>query len=153
MGTFDVGEKCSGRVINIYQGNLIVELAPGVIGRVLNGADEAGVNQGETVEVVVKQNDDQGIILDFVSVSKQPELNSTSTSKPWNGWKEIPAGHEQAMAAMVALRSHTDSFLGELTATRKEWEDAKRGSQQIYDSVTSSARKQCEDERQRYTSE
>lgn len=34
MGNFDVGERCSGRLINIYQGNLIVELEQGVIGRV-----------------------------------------------------------------------------------------------------------------------
>lgn len=153
MGDYSVGKKCSGRIINIYQGNLIVELEPGVIGRVLNGAEQAAVDQGAIVDVVVKQNDDQGILLDFVSVSKQPEVSADDVAKPWNNWKNIPAGHGQAMAAMLALRSHTDAFRGELTGARKEWEDAKNSSQQIYDSVTSSARKQCEDERQKYTSE
>ena len=71
MGDYSVGKKCSGRIINIYQGNLIVELEPDVIGRVLNGAEQATVDQGSIVDFVVKQNDDQGILLDFVSVSKQ----------------------------------------------------------------------------------
>lgn len=153
MGNYSVGEKCSGRIINTYQGNLIVELEPNIIGRILNGADRVSAEQGATVDVVVKQNDDQGILLDFVSVSKQPEVGANDTIKPWNNWKDIPAGHGQAMATMLALRSHTDAFRGELSGARKEWEDAKSSSQQIYDSVTSSARKQFEDEKSGFTSE
>lgn len=153
MGNYSVGEKCSGRIINIYQGNLIVELEQGIIGRVLNGAEQTSIEQSVTVDVVVKQNDDQGILLDFVSVSKQPEVGSGDAAKPWNNWKDIPAGHGQAMAAMLALRSHTDAFREELTGARKEWEDAKSSSQQIYDSVTSSARKQFEDEKSGFISE
>lgn len=153
MGNFDVGEKYSGRVINIYQGNLVVELTQDVIGRVLNGAEQAMVKQGEIIDVIVKQNDDQGIILDFVSVSKQSEINTVDAVKPWSNWKDIPAGHRQAMSAMVALRCHTDSFLRELTVARREWEEAKTSSQQIYDSITSSIRKQFEDEKHKYTSE
>lgn len=153
MGDYSVGKKCSGRIINIYQGNLIVELEPDVIGRVLNGAEQATVDQGSIVDFVVKQNDDQGILLDFVSVSKQPENSTDNVAKPWNNWKDIPAGHGQAVAAMFALRNHTDAFRGELTGARKEWEDAKSSSQQIYDSVTSSARKQFEDEKSGFTSE
>ena len=153
MGNYSVGEKCSGRVINIYQGNLIVELEQNVIGRVLNGAEQAMVAQGAIVDVVVKQNDDQGILLDFVSVSKQSEVSADSVVKPWNNWKDIPASHNQAKTAMLALRSHTDAFLQELSQARKEWEDAKSNSQQIYDSVTSSARKQFENEKNGFTSE
>lgn len=153
MGNYSVGEKCSGRIINIYQGNLIVELEQGITGRVLNGAEQTSVEHGATVDVVVKQNDDQGILLDFVSVSKQPEAGSGDATKPWNNWKDIPVGHGQAMAAMLALRSHTDAFLSELTGARKEWEDAKSSSQQIYNSVTSRARKQFEDEKSGFTSE
>lgn len=153
MGNYSAGEKCSGRIINIYQGNLIVELEQGVIGRVLNGAEQASVEQGSFIDVVVKQNNDEGILLDFVSVSKQPEAGASNGVKPWNNWKDIPTGHRQAMAALVALRSHTDAFKGELASARKEWEDAKSSSQQIYDSVTASARKQFEDEKSRFTSE
>lgn len=153
MGNYSVGEKCSGRIINTYQGNLIVELEPNIIGRILNGADRVSAEQGALCDVVVKQNDDQGILLDFVSVSKQPEVGANDTIKPWNNWKDIPAGHGQAMATMLALRSHTDAFRGELSGARKEWEDAKSSSQQIYDSVTSSARKQFEDEKSGFTSE
>lgn len=153
MGNYSVGEKCSGRVINIYQGNLIVELEQGVIGRVLNGAEHASVDPGAFIDVVVKQNDDQGILLDFVSFSKQSEASADNVAKPWNNWNDIPAGHGQAVAAMFALRNNTDAFRGELTGARKEWEDAKSSSQQIYDSVTSSARKQFEDEKSGFTSE
>ena len=153
MGDYSVGKKCSGRVINIYQGNLIVELEQGVIGRVLNGVEQAAVDQGAIVDVVVKQNDDQGILLEFVSVSKQMEVSAGDIAKPWNNWKNIPVGHGQAMAAMFALRSHTDAFRGELTGARKEWEDAKTSSQQIYDSAISNASLQYENEKRQLTTE
>lgn len=76
-------------------------------------------------------------------------FNSTS----WNGWKDIPAGHGQAVAAVFALREHTDRYRAELVEARNEWEAAKASSQQIYDSDTASARKQCEDERTRFNNE
>ena len=76
-------------------------------------------------------------------------FNSTS----WNGWKDIPAGHGQAVAAVFALREHTDRYRAELVEARNEWEAAKASSQQIYDSDTVSARKQCADERARFTNE
>ncbi len=153
MGNYSVGEKCSGRVINIYQGDLIIELDEGVIGRVLNGAEQASVEQDAIVDVVVKQNDDHGILLDFISVSKRPEVSACDVAKPWNNWKSIPAGHRQALTAMSALSSHTEAFRKELTEARKEWEDAKASSQRVYDSVTSSARKKCEEERQKFARE
>ena len=152
MGNYNVGQKCSGRIINVYQGNLIVELEQGFIGRVLNGAEQSSVNIGDTVDFVVKQNNDQGILLDFPSVTRQSGTSS-SDPRPWNNWKSIPPGHKQAVTAMSALRNHSDSFRRELTGARKEWQDAKANSQQIYESVTSSARSQCEDEKRRFTSE
>lgn len=100
----------------------------------------------------------------FIEIGSDYTVMSNSLSKvaieepqtsvgSWNNWKSIPAGHNQAMAAMRSLRSHTDDFLRELNGARKEWEDAKSSSQQIYDSVTSSARKQFEDEKNGFTSE
>lgn len=82
-------------------------------------------------------------------MSETENFNSTS----WNGWKDIPAGHGQAVAAVFALREHTDRYRAELVEARNEWEAAKASSQQIYDSDTASARKQCEDERTRFTNE
>lgn len=150
-----MGVKCSGRIINIYKDNLIVELDQGVIGRVLGGAKRVSAELGTFIDVVVKQNDDQGILLDFAVTSEQSgkKPDNMDSSKSWNNWKDIPAGHGQAMAAMGALRSHTNAFLRDLSKARKEWETAKSSSQQIYDSVTSSAQKQCEDEKHRYISE
>lgn len=153
MENYSAGEKCSGHVINIYQGNLIVELEPGIIGRVLDGAKQASFELGTVIDVVVKQNDDQGILLDLVSEPKKPEISTGGKVKPWNGWESMPAGHGQAMAALSALRSHTDAFRGELIEARKGWEGAKFGSQQIFDSVTAETRRQCEDECREYTSE
>lgn len=150
MENYGVGKKCSGRIINIYQGNWIVELEQGVIGRVLNGTFLASLEAGALINVQVKQNDGNGIILEYIQVSEVKKEEGQKGPKPWNNWKDMPAGHGQAMTAMFALRTHTDAFLSELTSARKEWEDAKASSQQIYDSVTSSARKQCEDDRQRF---
>lgn len=150
MENYSVGEKCSGRVINIYQGNLIVELEHGVIGRVLNGANQVSVNQGMFINVLVKQNDEQGIILDFLNIVEQTESGGPSTVRSWNDWKNLPAGHKQAVTAMQELLNHTDDFLEELKSIRNEWEDAKSESQRIYESETSSARSKCEEERKRY---
>lgn len=82
-------------------------------------------------------------------MSETENFNSTS----WNGWKDIPVGHGQAVSTVSALREHTDRYRAELVAARNEWEAAKTSSQQIYDSDTASARKQCEDERTRFTNE
>lgn len=84
---------------------------------------------------------------------RQPEAGESGEENSWNNWKNIPAGHKQGMTAMLALRRHTDTFHKELTRARKEWEDAKSNSQKIYDSVTSGARKQCEDECNKFKSE
>lgn len=153
MASYNIGQTCSGRIINIYQDNWIVELEQGVIGRVLNGSSLASLEAGAAINVKVKQNDGSGIILEYLPPSREKKDAAPNGSKPWNNWKDMPAGHGQAMTAMFALRKHTDAFLGELTSARKEWEDAKASSQQIYDSVTSSARKQCEDDRQRFNNE
>lgn len=82
-------------------------------------------------------------------MSETENFNSTS----WNGWKDILAGHGQAVAAVFALREHTDRYRAELVEARDEWEAAKASSQQIYDSDTASARKQCEDECTRFNNE
>jgi len=153
MASYNIGQTCSGRIINIYQGNWIVELEQGVIGRVLNGSSLASMEAGALINVKVKQNDGSGIILEYLPLSREKKDAAPNGSKPWNNWKDMPAGHGQAMTAMFALRTHTDAFLGELTSARKEWEDAKANSQQIYDSVTSSARQQCENDRQRFNNE
>ena len=68
MGNYSVGEKCSGRITNIYQGNWIVELEQNVIGRVLIGASQAPLEIGATISVRVKQNDSEGIILEYIPV-------------------------------------------------------------------------------------
>lgn len=155
MEKYGLGKNCSGQIINTYQGNLIVELEQGVIGQILDGAEQVSIEQGTIVDVVVKQNDDQGILLDFISISnsKQQEISASNEEKSWSNWKSMPSGHGQALVAMLELRKHTDDFLLELTEAKSEWEAAKSDSQQIYDSVTSIARKQCEDECQRYISE
>ena len=76
--------------------------------------------------------------------------NKVVSAEAWNEWKTIPAGHKQAFVALSSLREHTDAFLNELTSTRKEWQDAKANSQKIYNTVTSSARNQCDDEKRQY---
>lgn len=153
MANYNIGQTCSGRIINIYQGNWIVELEQGVVGRVLNGVSLASLEAGAEINVQVKQNDSNGIVLEYIPASEEKQNDVPNAPKPWNNWKDMPAGHGQAMTAMFALRTHTDAFLSELTSARKEWEDAKASSQQIYDSVTSSARQQCEDDRQKFNNE
>lgn len=155
MGYYSVGEKCSGRVINIYQGNLIVELDQGVIGRVLNGAERISVSPGDNINVVIKQNNARGVFLDFDSnpLASKVDSDERSPIKPWGGWNKLPIGHSQGITIISTLRNHSDAFLHELVATRKECEDAKSNSQQIYDSVTASARRQCDDAKRGFQNE
>lgn len=146
MADYNIGQTCSGRIINIYQSNWIVELEKGVIGRVLDGSSLAPIEVGEIIDIKIAQNDNNGIILEYIPASNGSIDDEPREPKPWNNWKNMPTGHSQAMTAMSALRTHTDTFLDELTSARKEWEDAKATSQNIYESVTSSARKQCDNE-------
>lgn len=98
----------------------------------------------------------EGSNTELISTAKSKELSNAvpsdrvDSNTSWDSWKSMPAGHSQALAAMSSLRQHTDSFLGELSSARKEWQDAKAKSQQIYNSVTSSAKQQCDDETRQY---
>ena len=153
MGKYGAGENCSGRVISIDQGDLIVELEQGVVGRILNGESQLSVSQGSMVDVVVNQNDGDEILLDFATAQKQTATGSNEQTRPWNNWESIPTGNEQAIVALAALRNHTDAFREELIEARKEWASAQARSQEIYNTTTSSARQRCEDEKKKFTSE
>ena len=153
MEDYSVGKKCSGRIINIYQGNLIVELEKDVIGKVLNGTDKATVNKDSVFDFIVRQNNDQGIILDFASDLKQTEVNSDDVINPWNNWNSIPVGHGQALTAMQALHNHTYAFSRELSGARKDLADDIAKSQQTYDSFISSVKKQFDAEKSQLISD
>lgn len=153
MDNYNVGEKYSGKVINIYEDNLVVELKRGVIGRILNGFKRLSVSKGASIDVVITKNDNDGMLLDFANAQEKHESYKPAVIKSWNNWKNIPVGHKQVMTVMAALRSHTDNFRSELAAARKEWEEEKKESQKTYDSITSRANKKCDDEKNRYTSE
>lgn len=153
MGNYSIGQTCSGQIINIYQGDWIVELERDVIGRVPNGSFLASMEPGAKIDVQVVQNDDSGIILEYIPAPEERAEAAPKEPRPWNDWKNLPVGHGQAMVTMLALQSHTDAFLNELTDARKEWENAKANSQKLYDSVTSSTRAQYEDEKKRFQNE
>ena len=105
----------------------------------------------ESVKEVISQ---PNIVIDKPQIaSSEMKPSSKAAVTSWGDWKTIPVSHKQALTAMVALRSHTDAFRGELTDARKEWEDAKQHSQQVYDSVTASARKQFDDKKAALTNE
>lgn len=124
-------------------------------GRVIS--DKYGIKLSETdfsmlgVVPYVEIGNDYTVLSN--SITKVAVEEPQSDAGSWNNWKDLPTGHGRAMAAMYALHTHTNAFMRELTKARKEWEDAKSGSQQIYDSVTLSVRKQCEDECQGFTNE
>lgn len=158
-GTFSVGQHFSGRIINFAPYGILAEIQPGAVGIVQNAVQEPGMNINDFIDVrVCSFGASNEIFLERV-VKSAPETSTASASssssdiKPWMGWKDLPTGHKQATTAMNALKHHTTAFKQELTAARKEWNDAKEQSQKIYDSVTASARNQCEDERKRFTNE
>lgn len=67
-------------------------------------------------------------------------------------WKDMDAGHEKSLAAVLTLREEADLFRAKLGQARNEWESAKVSSQKTFDSVVASARKQCDDASKSYIS-
>ncbi len=78
---------------------------------------------------------------------------SKETESSWNHWKTMPTGHGQAISVISSLRSFVDDFLDDLTTARKKWNEAKAKSQATYDSLTTAARKQFEEEKSKFTAE
>ena len=156
---FSVGQHYSGRIINFAPYGILVEIQPGTVGIIQNAVQEAGMDVNDFIDVrVCSLGSSNEVFLERIAKpSGESPVASTSTTssdiKPWMGWKDIPVGHKQAITAMVALKHHTTAFKQELAATRKEWDDAKEESQKIYDSVTASARSQCEDECKSFSNE
>jgi len=174
--SFTSGQLCSGRVVNIYKENLIVELEQGILGRVFGGARQTGAKIGDVINVVVLQNGNDGITLALstagtgsrpskstdastaargtVTASGQPQVTGGSLSiQPWSNWMNMQIGHQQAITAMSALRDHTDAFLKELIKVRTEYQSAKERSQQTYDTETAAARNEFEQKQRNYIKE
>lgn len=157
--TVSVGQHFSGRIINFAPYGILVELQPGMVGIVQNATKEPGIDINDFIDVRVcslgaaNEIHLERIVKSTESKSAVHESANSSEIKPWKGWKNMPTGHEQAVTAMLTLKHHTSAFKMELTDARKEWETAKAESQRIYDSVTTSARTQCEEERKSYASE
>lgn len=79
--------------------------------------------------------------------------SSEATQVAQNSWSKLPIGHRQAMSIISLLRLFSDGFKSDLTRVRQEWDGEKTESQRIYDSVSSSARTQYDNERQKYIAE
>lgn len=154
------GQQFSGRIINFAPYGILVEIQSGAVGIIQNATQEANMEVGDFVDVCISGLGSSNEI--YLERAAKPSVSASATSapastsdtiKPWMNWKDIPAGHKQATTVMRALKYHTIAFKNELTQVRKEWDDAKAQSQQIYDSVTTSARNQYAEECKRYTNE
>lgn len=159
-GTVSVGQHFSGRIINFAPYGILVEIQSGTIGIIQNATQEANMEVSDLIDVRISGFGPSNEI--YLERAAEPSVSASTANtsasspdavKPWMGWKDMPTGHKQATTAILALKHHTTAFKHELTEARKEWDDAKAQSQQIYDSVTASARNQCEEERKRYTNE
>lgn len=161
-----VGQAYDGRIINLYQGNVIVELGDGIIGRILNGAGEIEAAIGDAIRVVVTENNSAGITLSLAKPEEEAQAAQASAAdadtaddadddadddkvlspdqiRPWDDWNHMQSGHKQAVTAMSGLRAHTQAFRDDLTAARSEWEHAKESSQSVYDTIVNSATAQA----------
>ena len=157
-----VGQAYDGRIINLYQGNVIVELGDGIIGRILNGAGEIEAAIGDAIRVVVTENSSTGITLSLAKPEEEAQAAQASAAdadtaddadddkvlspdqiRPWDDWNHMQSGHKQAVTAMSGLRAHTQAFRDDLTAARSEWEHAKESSQSVYDTIVNSATAQA----------
>ncbi len=142
MAGFNVGEKYSGRVINIFQDNLIVELGNDVVGRVEGGARQEGVVVGSRIDVVINQFDNFGILLDFVSLSNEASSKRTNEAymgEHWDNWMNMSAGHDQSLAALNCLYNHTAAARNYLREVKEEWDNSRNNSQKIFEAATAQA--------------
>lgn len=157
MGNYSARGKNAGQADNTNY-IWIIELEQSIIGRILGGRKHTAVDAepicdadtcdtAEASLAAAVQNEGQTVLSDTAAVSSpQPKAKEGRGKKSWNHWKTLPVGHGKAIAALSALRSHTDGFLDELAQTRQEWEAAKSSSQRQYDSAISAAQKQWEKE-------
>lgn len=154
MNAYEVGWKCQGKVINIYEGNLIVELDDGTsIGKIPDGvARRNNVLPGDSIDVVVTERNSEGIVLDFADMASD-NCSVSDTIPSWNNWSEMPAGHMQGLTALQELRDHANAYVRQLNYARNEWQNSLALSQQAYDSDVSEAHRICNEEVQRYTNE
>lgn len=147
-----VGQYYSGRIINFAPYGILVEIQPGVIGIVKNATQETGMNINDLVDVrVCNIGASNEVYLETITklTTNEPVTDapaSFSDIETGMDWNDMPTGHKQALAAMLALKQHTTVFKQELTAARTEWDTAKNDSQQIYDSLVASIRNQCDSE-------
>ena len=82
-----------------------------------------------------------------------PARPKAGTVSSWSSWDTMPVGHWQAVTALSALRTHTDRYVRDLLAAKEEWTKAKESSQKIYDTLVTSANRQCEDQKRQFSDE
>lgn len=82
-------------------------------------------------------------------------MNETENfnSRSWNGWKDIPTGHNQAVTAISTLREHIDSMRTNLEMAHDQFKTAKDSSQQTYDTEVQYAHIVCKTDQERFTKE
>ena len=145
---YSAGEIYLGRVVQTASGDKAVELEPGVTGHVvLEGGGALKAETGTELLVKVTSADEQG------EITVVPAEESDRARYGWGAWRARPTGHKLAVTAMEALRDYTDAFLADLKKARRKWEKEKAESQSIYESLSSSARKQHEENKTRYSNE
>ena len=145
MSDYVIGRQYEGRVTDINDSIINVKLDDSHNGRVFNWDDRAYLSRGDLISVEVRQNSDNEIILEFVSLIKNS--NANGDIKPWNNWINIPTGHKQAITVLTALRTHTDSFRDELKAAQKEHAEKKEKNKSALEYMTGVIIKENESEK------
>ena len=155
MRDYAVGEMYTGRIIKNYQDDVIVELEQGRIGIILGGVGKVPVGQGSVINVVVTANDEQEILLDFISVSKQPDAEESKSDAVQLGrkWEDIPVGHKQAVTIMTLMRDQAVNFRVELAESRSEYQKGLKENLRRYDNAKTQIMNQFEEEKLSYTNE
>jgi hypothetical protein len=144
METYIVGEKFTGRVINIYKNNLIVELEPGIIGRIVDGTSYTDAGVGSEIEVEIVSNNDQGIILKCSETIENAELDK-AIYPGWNNWSTYPIGHGQIVGALMALEKQTNDFRNELEIAKNDYNASTLNNQKVYDAKVNNINQQFMD--------
>ena len=82
MSDYSVGRRCTGRIIGAYRDIWTIELEHGVIGCIINTDPKAVAEYGATLEVQVKQNDGNGIVLQIVPPTEEKKKIAMQARRP-----------------------------------------------------------------------
>lgn len=146
----NVGEKYSGRVININHDDLIVDIGNDYIGRVIDGGKSVAAEINTEIDVVVSEINDNGIILKLPSSDEPADGKAEVVISPWNDWNIKPSMHVEAVTALLNLQNKVHDYRIAFTDLFDSWGHKRDSARNDYTTESARINKSFEKEKKEY---